>query len=139
MPETTRTITGYAWLVSPVDPRRPGLPDPPFPAESPWGSSDLPGNLLVSRPLTDQDRGIPNRPAGRVFLVLTGSPLPPEVQEGWRVIPADFSSDFHVEGDDIRLRRGVGAVGVAAPGNPLNDVKVLECEFDVKEGLRASP
>jgi len=133
MPETTRTITGYPWLVSPEDPQRPGLPDPPLDTGGPPGWSGLPGNILVSRPLSEQDRGIPNRPAGRAFLVITGSPMPPEVREGWRVIPADFSSDFHVEGDDIRLRRGMGAVGVSAPGNPLNDVKVLECEFDVKE------
>src|SRR5260370_27925915 len=54
MPDTTRTITGYAWLVSPADPLRPGLPDPPFPAEGPSGSSDPPRNLLISLPPTAQ-------------------------------------------------------------------------------------
>jgi len=133
MPDTIRTITGFPWLVSPADPQQPGLPDPPFPAETPSGSKDLPGNILVSRPLSDQDRGIPNLPTGRVFLVITVSPMPPDVQDGWKVIPADFSSDFHIERDEIRLRRGMGGVAVSAPGNPLNNVKVLECEFDVKE------
>jgi hypothetical protein len=133
MPDTTRTITGYAWLVSPEAPQRPGIAGPPLATEDPSGWPGFPGNILVWRPLSEGDRGIPNRPAGKVILVITDSPISPEVREGWRVIPADFSSDFHIEGDGLRLRRGLGAVGISAPGNPLNDVKVLQCEFDVKE------
>jgi len=133
MPDTIRTFRGYSWLVSPDDPLRPIPPDPPLATGGPPSRLDLPNNLLVWRPLSERDRGIPNRPEGRVFLAITDSAMPPEVREGWRLIPADFSSDFHIEGDDLRLRRGLGAVGISAPGNPLNDVKVLECEFDVKE------
>jgi hypothetical protein len=86
----------------------------------------------VSRPLSEQDRGITNRPAGRAFLVITESTSPPIVQEGWRVIPADLSPDFRVEGDEVRLRRVLGSVAVAAPGTDQNNARVQECEFDVR-------
>ena len=82
--------------------------------------------------LAEHDRGIPNRPEGVAFLAITRTTSPPIVREGWRVLAADFSSDFHIEGDAIRLRRGLGALGVAAPGNELEGRKVLQCEFDVR-------
>lgn len=134
MADTSRTISGFAWLVVPTGdgPGEPaGEPLAPEETASAGGTFD---DLLAMRRLTGQDRGIPNRPAqGPAYLVITATTSPPIVVEGWRVLPADFSSDFATEGDAIRLRRGLGAVAVAAPGTELEGKKVLQCEFDVAE------
>jgi hypothetical protein len=133
MADTTRTISGFAWLAVPA------RADGPEPAEGPLApvetasSGAAVGDILASHRLTDRDRGIPNRPEGAAYLVITRATSPPIVREGWRVLAADFSSDFATEGDVLRLRRGLGALSVAAPGTSLEGKKVLECEFDLRE------
>jgi len=131
MADAIRTLSGFAWLVFPSAAARGPAVEPFAPEEmADWG---LPGDdLLVLHRLTEGDRGIPNRPDGLAYLVITGTTSPPIVREGWRVLPADFSSEFAVAGDAIRLRRGLGAISIAAPGTALEGQKVLECEFDVR-------
>ena len=132
MADTNRTISGFAWLVVPSEAPRPGPAEEPLAPGETGDSGHASDDLLVMHRLTERDRGIPNRPEGPAFLVITGSTSPPIVREGWRVLAADFSSDFSIAGDAIRLRRGLGAVSVAAPGTDLEGKKVLQCEFDVR-------
>jgi hypothetical protein len=133
MADTIRTISGFAWLIFAARADGPEPAEGPLAPEEIASSGDAFGNILAIHRLTDRDRGIPNRTEGPAYLVITRATSPPIVREGWRVLAADFSSDFATEGDAIRLRRGLGALSVAAPGTPLEGKKVLECEFDLGE------
>lgn len=133
MADTSRTISGFAWLIVPSEADRREPAGGPLAPEETGTSGQVFDDLLVMRRLTERDRGIPNRPAeGPAFLVITRTTSPPIVRESWRVLAADFSSDFATEGDTIRLRRGLGALSVSAPGTDLEGKKVLQCEFDVQ-------
>lgn len=128
---------GYAWHVYP-DPATPGA----LAGESPFpGGEDLPGpERGPLEPPADvkkfwtvwrgEESELINQTERRAYLVLTETPVAPDVKSGWFTDPARLEDPFEIEqrGDrTVRLIRIIRSV--ETPSGP-----VQECEFQIDRG-----
>jgi len=130
-------VKGYAWRVYP-DPATPGV----LAGESPFsGGQDVPGpERTPLEPPPDVTafwtvrRGeaseFPNQTEERAYLVVSESPVAPDLESGWFTEPARLDDSFEIDqrGDrTVRLIRVIRSVET-----PLGPVQ--ECEFQVDRG-----
>jgi hypothetical protein len=125
-----KLVHGYAWYTYPdvfgLDASDATDPGHPFAIGA--GQVRAPADVLFFRPVRPTDTGIRNEQRDHAYLVLTKTPLHPQVSKGWESDPALLTEKFKSEDSKAKMVRIVELHHRRAGD-------IMECELKVEESV----
>jgi hypothetical protein len=125
-------VRGYAWHIYP-DPATPGV----MAGDNPFGTEEVPDPARATPRLSEgvedfwvtrrTTPGLQNHTDSDAYLVVTGSPEPPKVVQGWEIAAARLDESFQIDQRGDRWVRLVRIISTTE--TPWGTLR--ECEFQV--------